>query len=254
MEESIHLIEDKSKEVKGSWKKYFVKCAKGLLKKPKLSVFIKNGNTKLPFVTFSTLPIVTCPGAGDCASWCYSLKAWRYAGAYARQLQNTLLLKFRPEEIKNKFFEIPKDLKLRLYVDGDFDSLQTFKFWMNLLTNRPDIKAYGYSKSWDIINEFVKNGGKVPNNYVLNLSSGGKPQIVSAKQMEKLPFVRGWFTAIPIHYKGPKGFARYNDESYHKAVIKSSPKGSISCPGFCGECHMCGDLKYKNVSIMNGLH
>lgn len=52
-------------------------------------VFKLKGNTKLPFATFSTLPIVTCPGAGECADWCYSFTAWRYPAAFARQLQNT---------------------------------------------------------------------------------------------------------------------------------------------------------------------
>src|SRR5262249_38268511 len=47
---------------------------------PALPVFSK-GNAKLPFWAFSALPIVTCPGAGECARWCYSLTSWRTPGA-----------------------------------------------------------------------------------------------------------------------------------------------------------------------------
>ena len=53
--------------------------------------FIK-GNGKLPFLSFSTLPAVTCPGAGDCLVYCYSYKAWRQPAAFFRQVQNTLLM------------------------------------------------------------------------------------------------------------------------------------------------------------------
>src|SRR5262249_34044417 len=78
---------------------------------------------KLPFVAYSELPMATCPGAGACGvrldyfdpvakptqqtvrgpggaavrrtarrhrGWCYSFKAFRYPGAFARQFLNTL--------------------------------------------------------------------------------------------------------------------------------------------------------------------
>ena len=84
--------------------------------KPPFTIFAK-GNQKLPFWTFSTLPGVTCPGAGDCLvnpedkskrGWCYSFSAWRYVTAYFRQLQNTLLIRLRDKtwieaDAKEKF-------------------------------------------------------------------------------------------------------------------------------------------------------
>ena len=33
-------------------------------------------------------------------------------------------------------------------MDGDFKNINELTFWMNLLFLRPEIKAYGYSKSW----------------------------------------------------------------------------------------------------------
>lgn len=58
---------------------------------------LAKGNGKLPFMSYSELPMATCPGAGDCAvysqqtaGWCYSFKAWRYPDAFARQFLNTL--------------------------------------------------------------------------------------------------------------------------------------------------------------------
>lgn len=60
--------------------------------KAPFSVWNVDGNNKLPFASFSVLPIVTCPGASECITYCYSLKAWRYPASFFRQVQNTLLL------------------------------------------------------------------------------------------------------------------------------------------------------------------
>lgn len=58
------------------------------------------GNQKLPFVTYSELPMATCPGASACAvyeeqpqgkkGWCYSFRAWRMPEPFARQFFCTL--------------------------------------------------------------------------------------------------------------------------------------------------------------------
>lgn len=85
-------------------------------------VLAETGNVKLPFVSYSELPGVTCPGAGACLvsydhygrvaerreenlvrvrrklptlpapekGWCYSFKEWRYPDGYGRQFLNTL--------------------------------------------------------------------------------------------------------------------------------------------------------------------
>ena len=126
------------------------------------TIFKQDGNKKLPFVAFSTLPGVTCPGAGECLGdptgenggkigWCYSFRAWRYPAAFYRQCQNTLLVKMQHFDLVDEFIDsIPKDSTVRLYVDGDIDSIETMAFWFSLCQERPDLKIYGYSKSWEI--------------------------------------------------------------------------------------------------------
>ena len=65
-------------------------------------VLAGDGNAKLPYVSYSELPMSTCPGAGTCgvygkdkqtggpSGYCYSFKAWRYPSSFARQFLNTL--------------------------------------------------------------------------------------------------------------------------------------------------------------------
>ena len=125
------------------------------------SIFVK-GNGKLPFYAFSALPKYSCPGAGDCLEWCYSFRAWRYPAAFFRQLQNTILLTYRPETISDAFLSLPIGIGCRLYVDGDFESSDRVAFWMKLLEQRTDVNAYGYSKSWAELLEYNFKVGKWP--------------------------------------------------------------------------------------------
>ena len=60
---------------------------------------------------------------------------------------------------------------------------------MNLLNKLPKISAYGYSKSLNLFLELSDQQFKFPKNYVLNLSNGGKFDVLH-KFLINLPFVR----------------------------------------------------------------
>ena len=213
------------------------------------SVF-KVGNKKLPFLTFSTLPVVNCPGALDCLAYCYSLKGWRYPATFFGQLQNTLLMNdFSIIErelnrvLNSSKFRDKSRVDFRLYVDGDFKTIEDIKNWMNLLNNFPVLKAYGYSKSLNLFLELHDNGFKFPENYVLNLSNGGKFDMLKPI-LQKLNFVRGNFTAV----KGKISEIR-----------KQFKKKIFICPGECGSCtsigHACGNNDiFGDMEIVIPIH
>lgn len=109
------------------------------------------GNLKLGFdvFTYSRLPgagrpgVVrgTCPGSSEfCELTCY---AKRIGGpvqdVYAR---NTFTDEVPP---------IPDDCKLlRIHVSGDFDTVGYIDHWITRLTERPDVKAWAYTRSWRV--------------------------------------------------------------------------------------------------------
>jgi hypothetical protein len=220
------------------------------------SIFSK-GNSKLPFYSFSNFPLVNCPGKGECAKWCYSLKAWQYPGAFFRQLQNTILVRQQSQQIVDAWMRLPENVDIRLYVDGDFDSLQTMHFWFGLLNIRPDLKVYGYSKSWEIFLEYHNSGSTFPSNYVLNLSSGSKYDNIGPirSQMRLLPITRGEFIAIDAGKKPEPKTIREIAKSFGMSRI-------FVCPGKCGSCiskqgknvHACGSTLLKNTNILIGTH
>ena len=241
-----------------AWKEYFGKLA-SWLKGGELAAVIFNlsGNTKLPFAAFSTLPIVTCPGAGECKQYCYSLRAWRYPAAFIRQAQNTIALRFFRRQVIEAFKVLPQNVTFRLYVDGDFDSVQTVNFWFNLLRQRQDVETYGYSKSWTELLA-VPNW---PKNYILNLSTGGIGTEEQKQQLKQLWNTRGEFIVVRIKGKFGRGFKRYQEIEYHRAVRQSAIDSGIgkvfSCPGSCGSCtgagHACG-LVSLSLPIAIGVH
>lgn len=225
-------------------------------------VFSK-GNGKLPFWSFSALPGVTCPGAGACLEFCYSFRAWRFPYAFARQLQNTVLMRCElgRELVEKAFDRLPKNSIVRLYVDGDFASVADVSFWFDALSHRPDVHAYGYSKSWDELLAYV---GEMPTNYTLNLSGGSRHADDIKNRMRALPIVRDVFDTAFIDEAGlPRGSKRYESAEYHKRVrdayFAQTGKRAFSCPGKCGSCrfasgmHACGDKNFP-VPIVIGIH
>tara|TARA_R100000808_G_scaffold24806_1_gene58446 strand:- start:355 stop:1194 length:840 start_codon:yes stop_codon:yes gene_type:complete len=249
-----NFIHGVKKYKKGSNEYFIIKFLSWLNKDTKKLPFniFKIGNSKLPFLNFSTLPLVTCPGADECKIYCYSLKAWRYPAAFLSQVQNTLLLNnfnIIEEELKkliyNKNTKLGKLEKIdfRLYVDGDFNNITILKNWMELLKKHNKIKAYGYSKSLNLFLQLLDQKYKFPENYALNLSNGGtfdslKPFLINQH------FVRGNFTAVKAS----------------KNNIRSKFKNKVFiCPGLCGSCtnlgHACGNLdKFKNIEIVIPIH
>lgn len=226
---------------------------------PQFSVIQLDGNSKLPFAKFSSAPGVTCPGAGECLNFCYSFRAWRFALPFFIHCQNTLLLRSAEgrEQIASAFLSLKEGSTFRLYVDGDFDSLETLRFWFGLISLRPDVSVYGYSKSWELFLSHHDSGGVFPANYALNLSSGSKYGAAWLERMKALPCVRGEFIAVRIPKEAAAPIGARTVE-YNRAVREAAGKRVFVCPGLCGSCttkgHGCGLPSFKGVSIAIGVH
>lgn len=189
-----------------------------------------NGNKKLSFITFSSMPIVDCYGAGACLEYCYSLKCWRNPNAFFRQLQNAILLRYARGIVTKSLMKLPESKTVRLYVDGDFYSMSCLKFWFSAMRLRKDLNFYGYSKSLHLFAAFK---GAFPTNYVLNKSNGSKFDDNEKIQsiIENLPIFRGDFVAV--------------DET-------SDDKKTFTCPNVCDSClpngkHACGMIDFKKT-------
>jgi len=228
---------------------------------PRFSIFALGGNSKLPFIAFSTLPGVTCPGAGDCIDFCYSYRAWRYPAAFFRQLQNAYLLRFAPSAIETAFKEIAakriEGFDFRLYVDGDFANIENVIFWMQLLKSTPNARAYGYSKSFAMLLAYdTVYNGQWPSNYQLNISSGHNASPAMVEYVKALPITRGEFRAVSV---GRKVRGSDHGTPAINALLRASVTEKIfPCPGTCGTCtgkgHACGMQSLKGRVIAIAIH
>jgi hypothetical protein len=247
---------------RGTWADHWHKFQKFLSTGiPQFSLFIK-GNDKLPFQAWSALPVITCPGMGDCANWCYSFGSLRNPAVFFRLLQNTILMLDRSPLIWDAYQAI-KEKDVRWFVDGDINSMQTLEYLFELVSSRPDITAYGYSKSWELFLAYSRTGKPFPNNYELNTSSGSKYSDLVRRQMAKLPIWRGDFIALPSAHKmpdrrtDPKAYRTYAAELKQTAKANGIAKAFV-CPGKCGDClptgHACGSKSMKGVSVIIGIH
>lgn len=243
------------------WQLNFAKLADTFATKtPQLAIFALGGNSKLPFVSFSTIPGVTCPGAGDCITFCYSYRAWRFPAAFARMIQNAYLMRFAPDQIARAFAAIatkrPGGFDFRLYVDGDFANGADVAFWMQLLTDTPNARAYGYSKSFHALLGFDVVG-VWPTNYQLNISGGHNAPQTVVDAVKKLPITRGEFIAVSI---GRKVKSTDHGQPATNAAIRAKFPGIkiFACPGACGSCtgagHACGLPQMKNRVIAIAMH
>ena len=242
--------------------------------KPPLKLF-KIGNSKLPFLSWSTLPGVNCPGALECwlkgKGYCYSLNAFMYPAAFFRMLQNTVLERSKwgrayiTNELNNLLnspqFKEREYVTLRLYVDGDFKSLKLLKFWLEIAKNNPKLNIYGYSKSLHLFAELVRTGYEFPKNYVLNGSDGGKFYGGTDHNLIKEQnFYRGEFIAVKVG----KPASSINRTKFERQEIRKQFKGQkvFICPGQCGTCtsiektpHACGNNdQFAGVQIAIPLH
>ena len=232
---------------------------------------IAEGNSKLPFLSFSAMPgFAFCPGSGDCRDWCYSFSAWRYPAAFCRQAQNTLLLSSYAGRVSIKSalnaqlrrpkYKALEKVDFRLYVDGDFRSVEDINFWMSLISSNPKLATYGYSKSFreflDYDNALDRRGATWPTNYVLNVSSGHRhtPGIVRA--IEALPITRGRFIAVAMPKKARS--TDHGNRDHQKELRDHYGATAFTCPGSCGTCtpsgHACGSQRFKDVDIIIAAH
>jgi hypothetical protein len=243
------------------WQTNFAKLANVFASHmPEFSIFALGGNSKLPFVSFSTLPGVTCPGAGDCINFCYSYRAWRYPAAFARMVQNAYLMRFAPNVIADAFSLIaanrPNGFDFRLYVDGDFSSGSDVVFWMQLLHATPNARAYGYSKSFAALLGYNVIG-TWPSNYQLNISGGHNASKAMVDYVKALPITRGEFVAVSIGKKVKS--TDHGTIATNAALRAAFPDQKIfPCPGTCGTCtgkgHACGMPQMKNRIIAIAMH
>jgi hypothetical protein len=128
----------------------------------------KAGDQKGPF---------TCPGAGACAKGCFAqdgmFKTPGVQNAYEWRYEQTKDPKKFVELLEAEIKAHPNMQALRVHDSGDFYSKEYLNTWLEIAASHPKIHFYAYTKSLPWVKEAQKEG-KVPANFTINFSYGGK--------------------------------------------------------------------------------
>lgn len=155
----------------------------------KLKVKISQSNSKTGIPSFNTLPgndkdYYRTPHSldgeritGTCQCCCpggYCQKVTRYPGVFNACLINTILVKEHPDELEkqlNSWLELYEPRYFRIHDYGEIWDYNNLKMWIRIAEKHEDTKFYTYTKRFDLLREYLQNGGLIPENLTINLST-----------------------------------------------------------------------------------
>lgn len=140
------------------------------------NISISKGNSKLGAIPSVSLPAcVTCNPAAPCFKECYALRIERrYKQSKAAYQKNLNILNNNPAiywlQVKaaaatTRFF--------RYHVSGDIPNSEYFNNMVNLAHELPNTTFLSFTKQYHIVNDFLNNGGKYPDNLKIIFSNWG---------------------------------------------------------------------------------
>lgn len=118
----------------------------------------------------------TCGGCCDgCEDYCYAVKdAKRYHHTCIPSLaKNTLIMRNNLDGMFKQLKDglIAKKAKtLRYHSSGEIESYEYLVKMAKLATEMPHVKFYFYTKRFNILENYLKRNGKLPDNLVANVS------------------------------------------------------------------------------------
>ena len=140
------------------------------------NVSISKGNSKMGAIPSVSLPAcVTCNPLAPCFSKCYArrLSARRATvrDAYARNLDilnsnpDAYWLQVKAAAITTRFF--------RYHVSGDIPSGEYFAQMVQIANECPHTYFLAFTKQYNIVNQYLTNGGTIPANLKIIFSNWG---------------------------------------------------------------------------------
>ncbi len=139
-------------------------------------ITISKGNSKMGAIPSVSLPAcITCNPNAPCFKLCYAAKIERiYKSAKDSYKRNLDILKADPgnywTQVKaaamvNRFF--------RYHVSGDIPNKEYFVQMTKLADELPNTNFLAFTKQYNIVNEYLNNGGTIPHNLKIIFSNWG---------------------------------------------------------------------------------
>lgn len=187
------------------------------------AIHISIGNSKMgPIPSFSVLPFLTCTNCKGCSGYCYAAKGnFNFPRNINALAENTALLMKNPAFVEheiNKFLNQGTIIYkyFRFNVAGDIGGKveeNYFPMILRISKKNPWTRFLMFTKNYRLVNEYIENGGQIPENL----------QIVFSK-----------WDNIPIDnpHNLPIAIVKVNENT-------AIPDGAFHCSGDCANCLKC---------------
>ena len=191
----------------------------------------KLGNT-IPTVNLP--PVITCRPDAPCFKDCYARRGnFRYQNVVNSMENNLLAYKENPKLFFAMIAEVWQNfLRARWFSAGDIVDMDFLKGMCWVARKCPNTKILCFTKKYELINQFLDEGHKIPKNFRVVFS---RWKDFPCDNKYNLPETWVYF---------PKGKKDIN------ALI---PEGAIPCSGKCSKCAACWNLK-KGQSVVFKKH
>ena len=195
-------------------------------------VSISRGNAKLGAIQSVSLPSVATCRECDCRRKCYARRIERRRKSVREVYQNNLNILNTEPEVYWREVEAAVMLSrfFRFHVSGDIPDSAYFLHMVDIAERNKHCEILCFTKKYEIINEFLESGGKIPHNLHMIFSAW-----VGLK--------------MDNPFSLPEAHVRYRDGSTTAAV------GAIRCGGNCTECAItdggCWNLNYKEQVVFD---
>lgn len=113
-----------------------------------------------------------CKNCKYCNGLCYNNKLLiQYKGKCISELRNLVGFILDKPRLKNIISNKMGNTRLfRIHGNGEFHSRASLEFWLDVAKDNKDVKFYTYTKSYEIVEEYLQEGNKFPSNFILNVS------------------------------------------------------------------------------------
>jgi hypothetical protein len=203
-----------------------------------MSVHISKTNSKLGVIPSVNLPpIVTCRAGCPCSKHCYATKGrFRFSNVISAMNNNYAEYIENPSQY---FYEIQNAINngmvsysyFRWHASGDIVDALYFRGMVEVSNRLPNTSFLAFTKKFEIVNQYISNGGVIPDNLHIVFSS--------------------WGTSLNVDnpHNFPVAYVRFSDENENATI----PENAEECLGNCQECLKCWHIK-SGQSVVFNLH
>jgi hypothetical protein len=141
-----------------------------------LKLSISKGNSKMGAIPSVSLPAcITCNPAAPCFSVCYALRLEkRYKNTRSAYAHNLEVLKSAPASYWAQVKAAATTTRFfRYHVSGDIPNANYFYNMVQLAYDLPGTTFLAFTKQYNIVNDYLNNGGRYPANLKIIFSNWG---------------------------------------------------------------------------------